>query len=107
MGYKLCGVITLISAILGVLFAAEASVRGKGVGRTNGLYTLARSAALLLLAAAALAMQSLELLKAATAVMLVVQVLDGLVGISVKSALRTAGPFFLAACHAGCLFLLV
>ena len=103
MEYKLCGALTLISAILGLLFAAEASLHGTKASRTNGLYTLARSAALLLLAAAALNTGALELLKAATAVMLVVQAFDGLVEISIKSILRTAGPFFLAFCHAGCL----
>lgn len=104
--FWVCAGVTQISAILGVAFAAEAAFRGERTGRTNGLYTLARSVALLLLAAAALAMGSPELVIVSAAVMLVVQGIDGLIGVSLRSRRRTLGPFFLAVCHSLCLLAL-
>ena len=43
---------------------------------------------------------------AATGVMLLVQVVDGLVGIYLKKPFRTAGPFLMASIHGACLALL-
>ena len=47
MGYYLIAIITLISALLGLLFSVQAVRAGKDVERTNALYMFARSAALL------------------------------------------------------------
>lgn len=43
---------------------------------------------------------------AATGVMLLVQVVDGLVGIYLKKPFRAAGPFLMASIHGACLALL-
>lgn len=40
-----------------------------------------------------------------TAAMLIVQIVDCIIGIIIKSKMRTVGPFIMAACHTVCLLL--
>ena len=47
----------------------------------------------------------LSILIAVTLAMLIVQITDGIIGILIKSKMRTAGPFLMAVCHGVCLVL--
>lgn len=104
MGYYLIAIITLISALLVLLFSVQAVRAGKDVERTNALYMFARSAALLCAAVVPLVVGSDNFLLLITGIMLIVQMIDGFAGIYIKNPMRTVGPFVMACLHAGCLF---
>ena len=95
---------TLISAALGVFFSIGAVIK-KGNGRTNALYMFARSLALTCAAVIPVCRNAPTILFVATMAMLIVQIVDCIIGIVIKSKIRTVGPFIMAACHAVCLLL--
>ena len=99
MEYWFTAYTTFISALLGVGFALAAVFRERGNSRANALYLLARGLALTFLAAIPLRAAAPGLLLAVTAAMMILQLADALIGISLKSRLRTFGPLFLAGCH--------
>ena len=99
MEYWFTAYTTFISALLGVGFALAAVFRERGNGRANALYLLARGLALTFLAAIPLRAAAPGLLLTVTAAMMMLQLADALIGISLKSRLRTFGPLFLAGCH--------
>lgn len=103
MTYYFAACITILSALLGLIFSIRAAGEGKGNERANALYMFARSLGLLCLAAAPFVIESLSLLALVTGIMLLVQAVDGIVGIYTKNILRTVGPFFMAGLHAICL----
>ena len=107
MTYYFAACITILSALLGLIFSIRAAGEGKGNERanerTNALYMFARSLGLLCLAVAPLVIESLPLLALVTGIMLLVQAVDGIVGMYTKNILRTAGPFLMAGLHAICL----
>lgn len=101
--YHLTEIITLISAALGVGFSIGAVKKEKADKRLNSLYMLARSLALLFIAAIPLFMEAERLLLVITAAMLIVQLVDGFAGIYIKNRMRTFGPLIMAALHMICL----
>lgn len=107
MEYYICAGVTLISAFLGTAFSIGAVVRGKGKDRENALYMFARSLALVGIALIPVFMEVNEILILITGAMLLIQVIDGCIGIAIKSRMRTVGPFIMAAGHAICLFIII
>lgn len=107
MEYYICAGVTLISAVLGTVFSIGAVVKGKGKDRENALYMFARSLALVGIALVPVFMEVNEILILITGAMLLIQVIDGCIGIAIKSRMRTAGPFIMAAGHAICLFTII
>lgn len=103
--YYINAYITLISDILGVCFSLGAIIAERETSRTNALYMLARSLALACAAAIPVCRNEPTILFVVTAIMLIVQIVDCIIGIIIKSKMRTAGPFIMAVCHAACLFL--
>ena len=103
MLYTITACTTLLSALLGLCFSINAVLAEKGAARTNALYLFARSLALACTALIPLCVNAPELLIVVTAAMLIVQIVDGIIGIAIKSKIRTMGPFFMAGCHGVCL----
>ena len=88
-------------------YSLRAVARGPATARTAALYTFARSLALAALAAGAFFAGSVGFLAAVTGATLLVQAVDGCVGLWGKSLPRAAGPFLMALLHgAGLLALL-
>ena len=77
----------------------------RGSDRTNALYIFARSLALTGAALIPVCTEALSILIAVTLAMLIVQITDGIIGILIKSKMRTVGPFLMAVCHGVCLLL--
>ena len=96
---------TLISAALGAFFSIGTVIKEKGNSRTNALYMFARSLALTCVAVIPVCRNALTILFVATMAMLIVQIVDCIIGIVIKSKMRTVGPFIMAVCHAVCLLL--
>lgn len=107
MATTVTAAITLLSALLGLAYSLWAVARGPATAKTAALYTFARSLALAALAAGAFFAGSVGFLAAVTGAMLLVQAVDGCVGLWGKSLPRAAGPFLMALLHgAGLLALL-
>lgn len=87
---------TLISAVLGVCFSIGAVIAERETNRTNALYMLARSLALACAAAIPVCKNAPTILFVITAAMLIVQMVDCIIGIIIKSKIRTIGPFIMA-----------
>lgn len=107
MEYYICAGITLVSAGLGVGFSIAAILGEAGKNKQNALYMFARSLALLGIAFVPIFIESEKILIMITGAMLVVQVVDGGIGIIIKSRMRTVGPFIMAAFHLFCLLLTI
>lgn len=101
--YYVIACTTLLSAILGILFSVKAVREQSGTGKANAPYMFARSVALGGAAAIPIFFTLPGLLTVLTAMMLTVQLIDGCVGILIRSRPRTTGPFCMAAIHALCL----
>lgn len=106
MEYYICAGITLVSAGLGVGFSITAILEKTGKNKQNAMYMFARSLALLGIAFMPIFIESVKILIMITGAMLVVQVIDGGIGIVIKSRMRTVGPFIMAAFHLLCLLLI-
>lgn len=107
MATTVTAAITLLSALLGLAYSLWAVARGPATAKTAVLYTFARSLALVALAAGAFFAGSVGFLAAVTGATLLVQAVDGCVGLWGKSLPRAAGPFLMALLHgAGLLALL-
>ena len=98
---------TLISAALGVCFSIGAVIAERETSRTNALYMFARSFALACVAIIPVCRNAPAILFVVTGIMLIVQLVDCIIGIIIKSKMRTVGPFIMAVCHAVCLLLSV
>lgn len=103
--YNINAYTTLISAALGVFFSIWAVIKEKGNSRTNALYMFARSLALTCASVIPVCRDASTILFIATMAMLIVQIVDCIIGIVIKSKMRTVGPFIMAVCHAVCLLL--
>ena len=97
MVYYFTACTTLLSAVLGLCFSIGEVRREQGNSRTNALYMFARS----------LALTGVALIPVCTGVLsiLIAVTLTMLIGILIKSKMRTAGPFLMAVCHGVCLVL--
>lgn len=98
---------TLISAVLGVCFSIGAVIAERETSRTNALYMFARSFALACVAIIPVCRNAPAILFVVTGIMLIVQLVDCIIGIIIKSKMCTVGPFIMAVCHAVCLLLSV
>lgn len=107
MATTVTAAITLLSALLGLAYSLWAVARGPATAKTAVLYTFARSLALVALAAGAFFAGSVGFLAAVTGAMLLVQAVDGCVGLWGKSLPRAAGPFLMALLHGACLLALL
>ena len=98
MATTVTAAITLLSALLGLAYSLWAVAHGPATAKTAALYTFARSLALA---------ASVGFLAAVTGALLLVQAVDGCVGLWGTSRPRAAGPFLMALLHgAGLLALL-
>lgn len=104
MKYYLIASITLLSAVLGLLFSIQAVRASEKINRLNALYMLARSTAIVLMAVIPLCVKTSGFLIVITGAMLIIQIIDGIAGIYIKNRMRTIGPFIMAFLHAVCLF---
>lgn len=104
--YYLTAYITLLSAVLGFLFSIQAVRKSKN-NKLNALYMLARSLAVVFMAAIPVYTKTSEFLVIITVAMLIIQLVDGLAGIYIKNPMRTIGPFTMAFLHAVCLLTLL
>ncbi|CVI65016.1 hypothetical protein NDGK_00056 [Clostridiales bacterium CHKCI001] len=68
--------ITLLSAVLGLLFSIQAIIKGKGTERENTLYIFARSIAVLCASTITLIIKSNNLLLVITGTMMIVQIVS-------------------------------
>ena len=105
MIYYINAYTTLISAALGVCFSTVAIMAEKENSRINALYMFARSFSLTCIALIPVCTHAPKTLIVVTMALLIVQVIDGIIGILIKNRMRTVGPFTMAACHAVCLVL--
>ena len=105
MEYYLTCLTTFFSALLGLVFSFYTVKGSKSAEKTNALYLLARSIALVLIAAIPVCMQCPDILIIITTAMLIIQILDGVIGMYMKNRFRTIGPFIMALLHAACLWL--
>ncbi len=105
MIYYISAYTTLISAALGVCFSIKAVITEKENSQINALYMFARSLALMCIALIPICINVPTILIVITAAMLIVQIVDCIIGIIIKSKMRTIGPFIMAVCHAVCLLL--
>jgi len=103
MKYYVVAVITFVSAALGLLFSIGALRIGQGREKENALYMFARSVALVFIAVIPLCVEASGLLAVITGAMLIVQIIDGIMGIYIKSRMRTMGPFIMATFQIACL----
>lgn len=105
MAYYLTASITSLSAFLGLAFSIYAIKSSKNQEKTNALYMFARSIAIVFLSIIPFFRDSDVLLFIITSSMFIIQVLDGIVGIYIKSRMRTVGPFIMAVLHGICLLI--
>ena len=105
--YYLTAYITLLSAVLGFLFSIQAVRKSESNNKLNALYMLARSLAVVFMAAIPICTKTSEFLAIITVAMLIIQLVDGFAGIYIKNPMRTIGPFTMAFLHAVCLLTLI
>lgn len=103
MEYGICAALTLASALLGTGFSLAAVRRARGQSREYAAYMLARSLALVGLAAVPLGTHAPALLGLVTAAMGLQQLIDGAACLLAGRGARAFGPWLLAACHLACL----
>ncbi len=94
--YYFCAAITLISAVVSLGFSVEAIIKGKENNKINALYTSSRSVALLCVSIVPIFIFSKEIMIVTSVGMIIVQFLDGFVGIKIRNTFKTLGPFITA-----------
>lgn len=104
MDYYIMAFATLLSAVLGLVFSIYSVRKDTDEAKTNALYMLARSLALVLISAIPLCRKNSGFLWLVTLAMLIVQLADGIVDIYIKKRMRTVGPFIMAFIHGICLW---
>jgi hypothetical protein len=90
--FLLCAAITGISAIVSLGFSVAAVRRVKGEARTLALYAAARSVALTVAAMASFILNSVGWLEAVACCMIIVQIVDAVIGATIKDKMKTFGP---------------
>ena len=98
MYYYLCAVFTLISVSVSFGFSIDAYLKSrseKGVANNNAKYALARSISIMLAAIGLFIIKSDSYLIAISAIMIVIQFIDGIIGIKI-SKFKTYGPLLTA-----------
>jgi hypothetical protein len=105
--YYICAAFTLISAAVSFGFSIDAFLKArqeKAVALTNAKYAMSRSLSLLLVAIGLLIFTDAAFLIALSAIMIGVQLFDGIIGVKI-SAFKTVGPLFTAVGNAVVLIL--
>ena len=105
--YSVCAYTTLLNTALGVCFPIGAVIAEKGSSQTNALYMFTRSFAFMYAAVIPVCVNVPIILIVITATMLIVQAVDCMIGMIIKSNMRTMGPFLMAVRHAVCLLLFI
>lgn len=105
MIFNITAYTTLLSAVLGLLFAIRAVKKGDSIARTNALYMFVRCASLVGISVIPLFTRSNNLLVIITCSMFIIQIMDGFIGLYMKNSMTTIGPFIMAFMHAVCLYL--
>ncbi|WP_378107723.1 hypothetical protein [Cohnella cellulosilytica] len=100
----------MISAIVSFGFSLDAYSKAKRQGEsalTNAMYAMSRSFSLVLACLIPIFFETYSYLLAVAAAMIGVQFFDGFVGLRVKNAFKTIGPFATAAGNGLLLLLLL
>ena len=97
VAYWVCAAVTVVSSVVSAGYAVAGLRAATGATRVPSLYALARSVALVAVAAASLFAGSIGFLAAAAIAMIVVQALDAVVGATIKDRVKTFGPAATAA----------
>lgn len=105
--YWACAAVTVISSVVSVGYAIAGLRAATGEARVPSMYALARSVALMLVAAVALFAGSIGFLAAAALAMIIVQALDAVVGAGIPDRLKTIGPAATAALNLAALVWLI
>jgi hypothetical protein len=96
--YNICAAYTLISAAVSLGFSIVACLKSRtqnDIALTNAKYAAARSLSLFLAAAGLLVFVSNPYLIALSAIMIGIQLLDGIIGVKI-STFKTIGPILTA-----------
>ena len=89
----ICPVFTCISALVSLGFSVEAIMKAEKEAKTNALYAASRSIALVVITVVAFIIRSRDMIIIGAVGMIIVQALDGIVGIKIKNVFKTIGPF--------------
>lgn len=98
MFYYLCAIVTLISSAVSFGFSIDAYITAKPLkdaSLTNAKYALSRSVSIFLVAIGLFIFRSNPFLVVISAIMIGVQLLDGIIGIKI-SRFKTLGPLLTA-----------
>lgn len=96
LAFWVCGAVTLVSAGVSAGYALAGWRAASGSSKSASAYALARSVALLIVAAAALFVSSVAFLAAIAVAMTLVQAFDAVIGAVDKDRMKTVGPAVLA-----------
>lgn len=97
--YYVCAAITLISASISLFFSFLAVRRSKEDAQEKALYVTARSIAFLCISIVPFFIISKEMVAITSVGMIIVQFLDGFIGIRIRDMPETVGPFTIAIVH--------
>lgn len=97
--YYVCAALTLISASISLFFSVLTVRKSEGERKITALYVTARSFALVCVSIVPFFIISKELVSITAAAMIIVQFLDGFIGIKIRDKFETLGPFITAAVH--------
>ncbi|WP_241681030.1 hypothetical protein [Pseudactinotalea terrae] len=99
LAFWVCAAVTAISAIVSLSYSIVGLVAAPETDRTASMYASARSAALAVVAVAAVFVGSVPFLTAVASAMVVVQAADAVVGRRIRDRLKTIGPATTAAAN--------
>ena len=105
MAYYITACITSLSAFLGLVFSLFAINKAENQENANALYMFARCIAIVFISAIPFFWRSDILLRILTSSMLIIQIIDGIIGIYLKDCMKTVGPFIMAILHIICLLI--
>lgn len=94
--FLVCAAITAISAIISFGFSIASVSGASGQARTLAFYVCARSLALVVVSLVSFLNGSSLWLQAAATAMIILQVCDAVVGLTIKDTMKTLGPAFTA-----------
>lgn len=103
--YYLTACITSLSAFLGLAFSIVSIKNSESQGKTNALYMFARCVAIVFVSIIPFFRDSDALLFVITSLMLIIQVIDGIVGMFIQNRMRTVESFIMAILHLICILI--
>jgi hypothetical protein len=105
--FLVCAAITAASAFVSLGFSIAAVPRAEGQTRTLALYACARSIAFAIISVVPLATAWSAWLEAVAAGMIILQLLDAGVGVTIGDRMKTFGPAAIAATNLAALVWLI